>query len=74
MDPIPLTPEILLLLNRLELDKGNKARLLTDHLLIDQRTLPRTEQELQIQMERKAAREIKRQHATSEAAANMAST
>ena len=32
MDPIPLTPEILLLLDHLEPDKGKQARLLTEHL------------------------------------------
>jgi hypothetical protein len=31
-DPIPLAPEILLLLDRLEPDKGKQARLLTEHL------------------------------------------
>ena len=31
-EPIPLTPEILLLLDRLEPDKGKQARLLTEHL------------------------------------------
>jgi len=31
-DPISLTPEIVLLLNRLEPDKGKQARLLTEHL------------------------------------------
>jgi hypothetical protein len=44
-DPIPLTPEILLLLDRLELDKGKQARLFTENLSC-QRTLPCTEQEL----------------------------
>ena len=70
-DSIPLTPETLLLLDRLEPDKGKQARLLTEHL-IDQRTLPCTEQELHTQLERKADREIKRQHAAAEAAANRA--
>ena len=55
--PIPLTPEILLLLDRLEPDKGKQARLLTEHLT-GQRTLPGTEQELQKLMERKAEKEI----------------
>jgi hypothetical protein len=31
-EPIPLTPEILLLLDRLDPDKGKQARLLTEHL------------------------------------------
>ena len=38
-ETIPLTPEILLLLDRLEPDKGKKALLLTEHLT-GQRTLP----------------------------------
>ena len=71
MDPIPLTPEILLLLDRLEPDKGKQAWLLTEHFT-GQRTLPCTEQELQKMLERKAEKEIKRQHAASEAAANRA--
>ena len=58
-EPIPLTPEILLLLDHLEPDKGKQARFLTEHLT-GQRTLPCTEQELQKLMERKAKREIKR--------------
>jgi flagellar hook-basal body complex protein FliE len=70
-DPIPLTPEILLLLDRLEPDKGKQARLLTEHLT-GQRTLPSTEQELQSLLERKANKEIKRQQAAAEAAANRA--
>jgi hypothetical protein len=56
-DPIPLTPEILLLLDRLEPDKGKQARLLTEHLTC-RRTLPCTEEELAILLERKAEREI----------------
>ena len=72
-DPIPLTPEIFSLLDRLEPDKGNQARLLTEHLT-GLRTLPCTEQELQTQLERKAELEIKRRHAATEAAPNMAST
>jgi hypothetical protein len=52
--PIPLTPEILHLLGRLEPDKGTQARLLKEHLT-RQRTLPSTEHELQTQLERKAA-------------------
>ena len=52
-EPIPLTPEILLLLDRLEPDKGKQARLLTEHLR-GQRTLPCTEEELAILLEKKA--------------------
>ena len=59
------------LLDRLEPDKGKQARLLTEHLT-GQRTLPSTEHELQKLLERKAKKEIKRQHATTEAAANIA--
>jgi hypothetical protein len=40
-EPIPLTPEILHLLDILEPDKGKQARLLTEHLT-GQRTLPST--------------------------------
>ena len=69
----PLTPELLLLLDRLEPHKGKQARMLTEHL-IGQRTLPYTEQELQTHMERKAEREIKRQHAAAEATTNTAAT
>jgi hypothetical protein len=72
-DPIPLTPEIFSLLDRLEPDKGNQARLLTEHLT-GLRTLPCTEQELQTQLERETEQEIKRQQATAEAAANKAAT
>ena len=53
----------------LDLDKGKQARLLTEHL-IGQRTLPSTEHELQTQLERKAAREIKRQQVATKAATN----
>jgi len=70
-DPTPLTPEILLLLDRLEPDKGKQARLLTERLT-GQRTLPSKEHELHKLLERKAEKEIKRQHATSEAAASRA--
>ena len=44
-EPTPLLPEILLLLDRLEPDKGKQARLLTEHLT-GQRTLPYIEEEL----------------------------
>ncbi len=52
-DPIPLTPEILHLLDRLEPDKSKQARLLIDRL-IGQRELPSMEQELQQQLEKQA--------------------
>jgi hypothetical protein len=70
-EPIPLTPEILHLLDRLEPDKGKQARLLTEHLT-GQRSLPSTETELQTHLERRAARELRRQHVAAEAAANKA--
>ena len=68
-DPIPLTPEILLLLDQLEPDKGKQARLLTEHLT-GHMTLPCTQQKLQIQLERKAGREIKRPKAAAETTTN----
>jgi hypothetical protein len=58
-------------LNRLEPDKGKQARLLTEHLT-GQRTLPATEEDLQNQLNRKATKKIKRQHAAAKASANMA--
>ena len=58
-DPIPLTPEILHLLDRLEPDKGKQAKLLAEHM-IGQRTLPSTEAELHTHLERRAAKEHKR--------------
>ena len=61
---IPLTPEILHLLDRLEPDKGKQARLLTDLTL--------EEAELQTHLERRAARDIKRQQVAAEAAAKAA--
>jgi len=70
-DPIPLTLEILHLLDRLEQDKGKQAMLLTEHLT-GQRNLPSTEAKLQTHMERRAARELKRQQAAAKAAANKA--
>jgi len=70
-DLIPLTPEIPLLLDRLEPDKGKQARLLAEPLT-RQRTLPNTEQELHKLLERKAEKEIERQHASAETAANRA--
>ena len=70
-EPIPLTPKILLLLDRFEPDKGKQARLLTEHLT-KQRTLPCTEQELQKLLERKAKKKIKRQQAATKFATNRA--
>ena len=59
------------LLDRLEPNKGKQAQLQTEHLT-GQLTLPSTEQELQKLLERKADKEIKRQHAAAEAATNIA--
>ncbi len=70
-EPIPLTPEILYLLDRLEPDKGKQARLLTEHLT-GQRSLPSTEAELQTHLKRRAARELKREQVAAEAAATKA--
>jgi len=72
-DPIPLTPEILHLLDRLEPDKGKQARLLTEHLT-RQRQLPSMEHELQQQLEKRAQREIRKQMDAAEVAANKAAT
>ena len=58
-------------MDRLEPKEGKQARLLTEHLA-GKRTLPCTEHELQKLLERKAEKELKRQQATVEAAANMA--
>ena len=67
-DPIPLTSEILHLLDRLEPDKGKQARLLTEHLT-RQSIFHVTKEELQQHLERKVAMEMNRQHAASEEAA-----
>jgi len=72
-DPIPLTAEILHLLDRLEQDKGKQARLLTEHLT-GQRSLASSKAELLTHMERRAARELKRHRVAAEAAANTATT
>ncbi len=62
----------MLLLDRLEVDKGKQARLLAEHLTWI-RTLPSTEQELQFQLEKKTTREIKRHQTTTDVEANKAS-
>ena len=59
-------------MDRLEPDKGKQARILTEHFT-RQRSVPSTESELQTCMERRAARELKRQQLPTEAAANKAS-
>ena len=69
-DLIPLTPEFLLLMDRLEPDKGKQARLITEHLTRHM-TLPCTEHGLHKLLERKAEKEIKRRQVVAKAAANM---
>ncbi len=70
-DPIPLTPEILHLLDRVEPDKVKQARLLTYHLT-GQRQLPLTEQALHQQLEKWAQKEYRKQQAAAKAAAKAA--
>ena len=70
-EPIPLTPEILHFLDRLEPDKGKQARMLTKHLT-GQRQLPATEQELRLQLEKRALKDHRKQQAAAEAATNRA--
>ena len=69
-EPISLTPEILVMLNRHEPDKAKHAKLLTEHLS-GQRVLPSTEEELQLHIERKAKKEAERQLAAAEAEAHI---
>ncbi len=68
---MPLTPEILHLLDRLEPDKMKQAKILTEHLT-GQRSLPSTEAKLQTHLERRAAIELKRQQMAAEAVVNKA--
>ena len=49
-EPIPLIPEILLLLDILEHDKGRQAKLFTEQLR-GQRVIPSTEKDLLQQLE-----------------------
>jgi hypothetical protein len=70
-DLIPLTPEILHLLDRLEPDKGKQAKVLTQNLT-GQCQLPATEQELHAQLEKRALKELRKQQAAAKAAANRA--
>ena len=70
-DPIPLTPEILHLMDRLEPDKGKQARMLTKHLT-GQRQLPVTEQKLHAQLDKRALKELKKQQAATGTTANRA--
>ena len=70
-DPIPLTLEILHLLDRLEPDKGKHAKMLTEHLT-GQRLLPATEQELQAQLEKRAHKELRNQQAAGKTSAHRA--
>ena len=69
-DPIPLIPEKIHLLDKLESDKGKQARLITEDLT-RQRLLPSTEQELQQLPEKRAQRDIRKQQVAAEAAANI---
>jgi hypothetical protein len=70
-DPIPLTPKILHLLDRLQPYKGKHAKMLTAHLT-RQRLLPATEQELQAQLEKRTHKEIRKQQAAANTTANRA--
>ena len=70
-DPVPLTPEILHFLDRLEPDKGKQAKMLTEHLT-GQHQLPATEQELHTQLEKQVLKDLKKQQAAAKAAANRA--
>jgi hypothetical protein len=56
-------------LDKLEPDKEKYARLLTEHLT-KHRLLPSTGQELQTHLKNRAKREIRQQHATTEATTN----
>jgi hypothetical protein len=66
---MPLSPEMIRLLDRFEPEKGKHTRLLTENLT-GQRLLPSTEQELQHHLEKRAQRDIKKQQATTEVVAN----
>ena len=66
-EPIPLTTQILLLLDRLGPDKGRQGKFLTEHLT-GHRVLPSTEEELAQILEQRAKKEAERQLATEEAA------
>jgi len=63
--PVPLTQEILLLLEKQELDKGKWAKLLTMNLTC-QGGLLSTKEELIQQQEKKAQWELERQQAAEE--------
>ena len=65
-DPISLTPEIMPMLDRHELDKTKQVKRLTEHFA-GQRVLPSTEEELHQHLERKAKREADRMLAAAEA-------
>jgi hypothetical protein len=70
-DPIPLTPEILHLLDIPEPDKGKQAMIFTEHLK-GQRSITSTKSELQTHLEKRAARELIRQQVAAEAVVNKA--
>ncbi len=65
-DFIPITPEILLLLDRLEPDKVKQSRLLTEHIN-GHRALPTTEEELQQLLEKRTRRALERERALTDA-------
>jgi hypothetical protein len=64
-DFVPITAEILHLLDRLEPDKVKQATLMTEHIA-GHRVLPTTEQELQDIFEKRARRAIEREQAAAE--------
>jgi hypothetical protein len=70
-DPIPLTPEILHLIDRLEPDKGKHDRMLTNHLTRP-RLLLATEHKLHAQLEKRAQKDLRKQQVVAEATANRA--
>ena len=67
-DLIPLTPEVLHFLDRLEPDKGKQAKMLTKHST-GQRQLPATEHELHPQLEKRALKDHRKQQTAAKAAA-----
>ena len=68
-EPIPLTLEILHLLDKMKLDKGKQARLLTKHLT-RQRLFPSKDQELHSQLEKLAHRKTRQQHESTKRTTN----
>jgi hypothetical protein len=64
-DFIPITAEILLLLDRLEPDKIKQAKYLSEHIA-GHRALPTTEEELQAILDKRTRRAIEREQAAAE--------